>query len=131
METPTLPRADVRQVWDLMKGPLEEIVEEFNEAWRPEDVYAALVNDDAILYMNEDGFAVVYIDEDFGVRELFMWVGYAFKDKRGGILKKYGDQFVALAKASNATALTWSSTNSAFKDNPLFEVVYTHYRIKV
>lgn len=131
MENPTLPQADVRQVWDQIKGPLQELVDEYDEEWRPEDIYAAVVNNEATLYMNEDGFAVVYVEEEFGVRELFMWVGYAFKDRRGGILEKYGAQFLALANTSNASALSWRSKNPIFKDDPRFEAVYTHYRIKV
>ena len=47
-----LTRVDVRQYWDYISSGLNKIKEESNPDWRIEDIYAAVLNNSAELYVD-------------------------------------------------------------------------------
>jgi hypothetical protein len=47
-----LTQVDIRVYWDSVKRGLREIKKEANPDWRPEDIYTAIVNGVAELYID-------------------------------------------------------------------------------
>lgn len=78
MENP-LPFINIREVWPDVKRGLEVIQRRCPEVrWRPEDIYAACVNGDAVLAYEDGNFAVLkdYVDPYSLSRVLWVWVGF-------------------------------------------------------
>lgn len=76
--------ADIRQEWAWVKGGIEEILtKQPRLTFRPEDVYAACVNGDAVLWVAPEGFVIntVEHDEYSGEKTFFIWL--AWSKKRG------------------------------------------------
>ena len=130
-----LEPCDIRAVWDDVRPGLEEIKAAWpaSNTWRPEDVYAMVVNDDAVLYMTEDGFAVctIEIDRWTGVRDLFIWLAYSPKDKRGGILKKYWTSFISVAVRLGCAGIQTGSLSPALAAFTEMEPLHTTYRYEI
>lgn len=83
--------ADIRREWDWVKIGVEEICQlNPNLTFRPEDVYAACVNRQAVLWISPDGFVVTttLIDEFTGEKTLFLWLAWA-KSRGTSLLTKY------------------------------------------
>ena len=78
----SLQSVDVRTHWDLIKPGLQLISMQCHTDWRPEDVYASLINGAAHLYMDsertETGFVVVRSTQcPFSAKsKLLIWVAY-------------------------------------------------------
>lgn len=126
---------NIRELWDKIKPCLEELKVEWPalSTWHVEDVYAAVIAEQAILYANEDGFAVCTLDTDQynGKTDLFIWIAYSYEDKRGGILKKYLPSFIEVAKHLGCSGVTTISANPVLAYMPELKATYTHYRVVV
>jgi hypothetical protein len=75
----SLPFTNIREVWPSVKRGLEVIQRRCPEVrWRPEDIYAACVNGDAILCFEDENFIVLkeFIDPFSLARVLWVWVAY-------------------------------------------------------
>ena len=73
---------DVREVWDAVRPGLEEILQQNPQlTFRPEDVYAELLEKRSLLFMSKAGWMVlsVEIDQFTGDRTLLIWLAYTFK----------------------------------------------------
>ena len=125
----------LREVWDGIKPCLEEMKRDWPElgTWRVEDVYAAVLNEEAIIYTTEDGFAICTRETDeFSLRsDLCIWIAYAYEPSRGGILEKYLMSFIAAAKSLGYSGVTTKSNHPAVAKMAGLEAVYTHYRVEV
>ena len=137
MEQPIkLEPCNIREAWDRIKPGLEEIKAAWPKysTWRVEDVYAEVIMERAVLYANDDGFAVCTLDTDqyTGETELLIWIAYAY-NKKSGTLNKYLPSFVAVARDLGCKGV------STFSNHPALDVlfddddykVYTKYRIEV
>jgi len=131
----TLQPCNIRELWDVIKPGLEAIKAKWPElsTWRVEDVYAAVIAEQAVLYANEDGFAVCYIDTDkyTGETDLCIWIAYSYDDKRGGILKKHLPSFIEVARHFGCRGVTTASNHPALANMPELSPVHTLYRVLV
>ena len=72
--------SDVRQEWDWVKYGVEEILkEDRNLTFRPEDVYAAVLAEQAILWTTDQGFVVTTSELDTfnGEKTFLVWLAWA------------------------------------------------------
>ena len=88
-----LTQVDVRVFWDCIEPGLREIKKESQPDWRPEDIYTALVNNIAELYVDIEqdpceSFIILQEKPNMfkPTKSLLIWVAY---DKRGGAASKY------------------------------------------
>ncbi len=98
IETPTV--ADIREEWTWVKVGVEKILEANKHlTYRPEDVYAACVGGQAVLWVTEKGFAVTTteVDEFTNDKTLLIWVAWA-KRKGHKVGNVHTDFFLDIAK---------------------------------
>ena len=135
-QTIKLEPSNIREVWDRIKPGLEEIKAQWPElsTWRVEDVYAAVIIEQAILYDTDDGFAICTLDTDrySGKTDLCIWIAYAYT-KRQGALNKYLPSFIDIAKELGCAGVSTLSNHPAL--SALFRRkkhrVYTKYRVSI
>ena len=92
--------ADIREEWSWVKTGVEKILEANKHlTYRPEDVYAACVGGQAVLWTTEEGFAVTTteVDEFTNDKTLLIWIAWA-KRKGGKLGIVHTDFFTELAK---------------------------------
>ena len=130
-----LEPSDIRQCWDEVRPGLEEIKAQWPKAstWRPEDVYAEVVNGNAVLYRTEDGFAVCTIEPDkwTGTSDLFIWIAYSPADKRGGMLQKYWLSFIEVAEHLGCRGIQTGSLHPALESWGVMDKTHTIYRYEL
>jgi len=97
-----LTQVDVRVYWDYIQAGLREIEKEAKPDWRPEDIYTALVNNIAELYVDleqEPCESFIILQEKPNMfkptKSLLIWVAY---DKRGEAANKYMDYIENMAE---------------------------------
>ena len=131
----TLEPRNIREVWDEIKPGLEELRQAWPELfnWRVEDVYAAVIAEQAVLYSVEDGFAICTLETDqySGESALHIWIAYSYEPQRGGILTKYLPSFIEVARHLGCTTVTTASNHPALAKLEALEPLYTMYRVKV
>jgi hypothetical protein len=133
--TTTLETSNIREVWDRIKPGLEEIKAQWPalSTWRVEDVYAAVIMEQAVLYATDDGFAVCTLDIDqySGEKDLCIWIAYAY-NKGQGTLNKYLPSFIEVARDLGCRGVSTLSNHPAL--SALFDEehrVYTKYRVDI
>jgi len=97
-----LSQVDVRIYWDSIEPGLREIEKESKPDWRPEDIYTALVNNIAELYVDIEQIpckSFIILQEKPNMfkptKSLLIWVAY---DKRGEAAGKYMDYIENMAR---------------------------------
>lgn len=103
-----LTLADIRTQWPWVKEGLEKVKEKCGETWRPEDVYAACVYGNAVLYTSPDGFLVFQPMKDEYTLEpyLHIWIAYGLGET---LVKDYDSEVVRIAKTNNYEKITFKS----------------------
>jgi len=123
---------DIRKHWDEIKPGLEEIKAEYPalSTWRVEDIYAAVLAEQAVLYIVEEGFAIctMDVDEYSGETDLYIWIAYTWT-KNGSMIKKYLPSFIAVAKHLGCKGVTTASNHPALAK--ILEPEYVKYRVAV
>lgn len=128
---PTL--ANVRQEWVWVKRGVEEILAEHPQmTYRSEDVYAACLNREALLWVAPEGFVITteQIDEYTGRKTFFIWLAWA-KNRGQSCAIKYFPFFAQIAKQNGYSNIETRSPVSALEDYFLAEgwnkdtVIYT------
>ena len=131
-KTYTLEPSDIRQYWDEVRPGLEAIKAEMPKActWRPEDVYAEVVNGDAVLYRTEDGFAVCTLQPDkyAGTSDLLIWIAYSYQPEGSGMLQKYWPSFIEVAARLGCRGIQTQSLHPALDSWGVMDKMYTTYR---
>jgi len=126
---------NLREVWDEVKPGLEEIKSAWPElsTWRLEDVYAAVLQEQAVIYTTEDGFAVCMLDTDEFTQQtdLCIWIAYAYEMSRGGMLNKYLPSFIEVARHLGCRGVTTISSHPALAECAALKPMYTQYRAVV
>lgn len=127
-----LEPCNIRDVWDKIKPGLEAIKAEWPaySTWRVEDVYAAVIAEQAVLYDTEDGFAIcnLHTDQYTGDTDLVIWIAYAYR-KNSGAMMKYLPSFIEVARELGCKRVTTFSNHPALAT--ILEPVYTLYGVKV
>ena len=97
-----LTQVDVRVYWDLIEPGLREIKKQAKPDWRPEDIYSALLNGIAELYVDIEQNpceSFIILQEKPNVfqpfKSLLIWVAY---DKRGKAADHYMDYLEQMAR---------------------------------
>lgn len=86
---------DVRKEWDWVSKGVKEVLEGSPHlTYRPEDVYAACLTGQALLWITSEGFVVstVEVDEFTDVRTFLVWIAWA--GRRGNANAAYYLPFV-------------------------------------
>jgi hypothetical protein len=126
---------DLRQYWDEIRPGLEEIKATWPQAntWRPEDVYAEVVNGNAVLYRTEDGFAVCTLQPDkfTGTSDLFIWIAYSYAPNGSGMLQKYWPSFIEVAADLGCRGIQTGSAHPALESWSGMHKLYTTYRYEL
>lgn len=104
---------DIRKEWHWVKRGIEEILSlDPQLTFRPEDVYAACVNQQAVLWVNDEGFVVSTTEVDPFNEEKTMLLWLAWAKKRGGdLVSKHGAFFEKVACEAGYSKL---ETRSSF-----------------
>ena len=130
----TLEPRNIRELWDVIKPGLEAIKAKWPElsTWRVEDVYAAVIAERAVLYANEDGFAVCSIDTDeySGRKDLFIWIAYAY-EPGNNLMQKYLQSFIEVARRLGCKGVITDSCHPALTKIKALKPMYTQYRVAV
>ncbi len=130
-----LEPSNIREEWDRIKPGLEELKLAYPELfnWRVEDVYAAVLAEQAALYITEDGFAICTLETDqySSEKALHIWIAYSPETQRGGILKKYLPSFIEVARHLGCTTVTTASNHPALAQVEELTVLYTMYKVNV
>ena len=82
---------DIRLEWDWVKKGVESILRSSSHlTFRPEDVYAACISKEAVLWISEEGFVVTtgQTDQFTGERSMFIWL--AWRKQGGDLISRYG-----------------------------------------
>ena len=100
--------ADIRREWHWVKPAIEGILaDDFFLSFRPEEGYAACVNEQAHLWTTVDGFVVTTGETDpySGERSLLVWLAAAIY-KGQGLVREHEDFFMRVAKEAGYSKLT-------------------------
>jgi|TARA_Y100000114_G_scaffold120536_1_gene115507 hypothetical protein len=97
-----LTQVDVRVYWDSIEPGLREIRKQAKPEWRPEDIYSALLNGIAELYVDIEQSpceSFIIMQERPNAfqpcKSLLIWVAY---DKRGKAADQYMDYIEQMAR---------------------------------
>lgn len=103
---------DIGREWDRIRGSIAEILAHDDD--RPEDVYAAVVNRQASLFVCDEGFVVLRIIHvpQRGLCECLVWLACGIGAP--GHIERYIDQLKELARAGGASRLKFRSNRYGF-----------------
>lgn len=91
--------SDIRREWDWVRRGVEEILRSARTfTYRPEDVYAACINKQAVLWTTSEGFVIstTEIDPFTDRKTMFLWLAWA-KDRGNSLVSKYQTFFERVA----------------------------------
>lgn len=100
--------ADIRREWHWVKPGIEGILAEDKFlSFRPEDVYAACVSEQAHLWITADGFVVTTGETDpyTGERALLVWIAAAVYQGQG-LVREHEEFFMKAAREAGFSKLT-------------------------
>lgn len=122
---------DLHSCWAWVRKGLEEVIEHSRDNWIPEDVYTAVRNASAYLYIadNEGGFCVFTLLPGYsGALELHVWCAHG----SGGDLEAESACLDEVARSLGCQSITFFSPRNGWRRNKLgYEEVHTLYRKKV
>ena len=100
-----------------------------------EHVYEGCIREEAELWMTPEGFLVTrfLVDEDTGIRTLFLWVCCSFGGKLGGV-SRYFPFLEVVAKHTNCKYIeTWSAREGMerYLARQGYDLYYKAYRKEV
>ena len=123
-----VPPSELHDYWAWVRKGLEKIKETARDEWLPEDVYTAIRNDAAQLYVtdNHDGFVVVNLLSGYdGGREMHVWCAYG----ESVDLTKESDVLDQVAEGLGCKRITFFSARKGWAKNRIgYEEVHTLYR---
>lgn len=91
---------DIRKEWHWVKPGIQEILSESSSlTFRAEDVYAACISQQAVLWVAEDGFVISTseVDPFTDERTMFLWLAWA-KERGNDLVSKYNGFFEQVAR---------------------------------
>jgi uncharacterized protein YmfQ (DUF2313 family) len=99
--------SDIRREWDWVKPGVEEILRNAKTlTYRAEDVYAACVNGQAVLWVTSEGFVVstTEVDNFTGKKTMLLWLAWA-KEKGNSLVSRYQSFFERVAREAGYSYL--------------------------
>jgi hypothetical protein len=123
----------IREEWVWVKRGIEEILAEQPQlTFRPEDVYAACLNEEAHLWVAPEGFVITTAERDefTGARTFLLWLAWA-KNRGQSCAIKYLPFFAELARENCFKNIETRTPIAALEDYFLAEgwkkdtVIYT------
>lgn len=99
--------ANIREEWGWVRPGIEEVLSLDGYAgYRPEDVYAACLSNEATLWVHPDGFVVTTseISRYTGEKTFLLWIASA-KTRGGAVATDYTAFFEGVAKESKHVLL--------------------------
>lgn len=127
--------SDVRAEWNWVKYGIEEILkEDRNLTFRPEDVYALCVAEQAVLWTTDDGFVVSTgeLDPFTGERTFLVWLAWA-RQRGKNLAVQHRDFFEEAARGAGFTKIEVRSAIPEVRDYligtgwEIDTVVFTRY----
>lgn len=124
---------NIREEWSWVKSGIEEILAEQPQlTFRSEDVYAACLNGEALLWVAPEGFVITTEEGDQFTRAKTFFVWLAWAKKRGdSCVIKYYPYFAQVAKEHGFSSIEVRTPFKTLEDYLLVEgwkkdtVVYT------
>lgn len=110
--------SDVREEWNWVKYGIEEILkEDRNLTFRPEDVYALCVAEQAVLWTTDDGFVVSTgeLDPFTGERTFLVWLAWA-RQRGNNLAVQHRDFFEEAARGAGFTKIEVRSAIPEVRD---------------
>jgi hypothetical protein len=104
--------SDIRREWHWVKPGIEAILAEDKFlSFRPEDVYAACIAQEAHLWTTDDGFVVTIGETDpfSGERALLVWLAAANRQGQG-LVNAHEGFFMRVAREAGFSKLTVKSS---------------------
>lgn len=123
----------IREHWEAVKVGINEILAEQPQlTFRPEDVYAACLNEEAHLWVAPEGFVITSSErcQFTGARTLLLWLAWA-KNRGDNCAVKYLPFFEQVAREHGYKSIETRTPISALEDYFLADgwtkdtVVYT------
>lgn len=105
--------SDIRREWDWVRRGVEEILRNSKTlTYRAEDVYAACVNKQAVLWTTSEGFVIstTEIDPFTDRKTMFLWLAWA-KDRGNSLVSKYQTFFERVARDAGYSYLETRSSH--------------------
>lgn len=104
--------ADLGAEWERVRAGLLEVKKATPDDWLPEDIYMALRQGQAVLYVAEDGgaylgFVVLRLVQAFHASEMHIWCAHSAT--RRPLMRLVLPQLQAIARQAGAARLTFSS----------------------
>lgn len=101
-----IPATELKTYWGFIRCGLDRILSKSPEQWIAEDVYAAIVSNQAALWLFETdrpiGFTVIKPEGD----DMFVWCVYGCE---GGYLIEGMQHIEQIARAGNAKRITFGT----------------------
>lgn len=123
-----IPPTELHQYWELIKPGLIEI-QKSSDGWIPEDVYAALRNNQATLHLDfaeeYGGFVVLQEQVNYDGKALHIWCAFSRSIKP---ITVYIPEIELLARKIGARRITLSSRRNW---SHYFEEVVTIYKKEI
>lgn len=112
----SLVLTDVRTCWEAIVPGVQTVLDQVPGRYRPEDVYAALVNGSAWLYRGAGGFVVLQARGG----ELLVWLAFSAVP---GAVARYQAELDELARAGGFRRLVMESNRAGWVRVPGWEPV--------
>jgi hypothetical protein len=118
---------DLHHVWPEVRKGLTQVRAKCVSDWIEEDIYAALRQGSALLYIDLPAFVVVNVIPSYsGKKELFVWAAYGEGIDPGS---EYNPEVDSIAEGLECQHVTFFSSRRGWAKNRLgYEEVHTLYR---
>jgi hypothetical protein len=105
--------ADIDEVWERIEPGLRIVAQRTHAPWEPGHVHAAVRNGDAQLMTVPEGFIVWRIKVCEFTEQVTFWLWIAYGEG-GGIIERYEEQIVELARACGAERIAFESPRRGY-----------------
>lgn len=125
-----LKQTPIRQVWNWLRPKLEYVKDIRGGTWRPEDVYAACVNNEAFLYTAPEGFVALkpMVDDYSGERFLLVWIA---QGDGGDCIDRYQEQLIEIARDAGYNRLQFWRRPHGECESKGWKKAYTIYELEI
>jgi len=124
-----LKTVDIRTVWAVIEPMLDKLLKKNDQDCKPVDVYTACVNDQATLFMPEDGLGLlvvtVKINQFTAERHMFVWMAC---HQNSNAQDMYSEEIEDLARGQGCAYVEFESKRRGFERRGGWETMNTTFR---